>query len=92
MRAEAILIVDMPTSYVGVPAEKLATIIQEAFTKEGSTYEAVHVHTSDGPLIFRKEEAAHVDSALVSRKAGDASFYRKQDRERGSTESLRRSW
>jgi hypothetical protein len=92
MRIDTILVVQVPTSYIGLPAEKLATIIQDAFTQIGSNYTAVHVHTSDGPLIFRKEEATHVDRELVSRKANDANFYRMQDRARMLARSVRLAW
>lgn len=92
MRTEAILDVHMPTSYVGVPSAELAKIIQDAFTKEGSEYTSVHVHTSDGPLIFKKNEGVQIDSDYVSRKADDASFYRNHNHDRKAARSAQRSW
>jgi regulator of protease activity HflC (stomatin/prohibitin superfamily) len=81
MRVESIMVVHLPGSLVSaaVTIEALTNIIREGFERTDPQYEAIHVHTTDGPLIFRRNEATTITKDQVSAKISSAVFYRTRD-------------
>ncbi len=78
---ETILTIHVQSSFgvLSVRTDSLVAILQETFAKTDPVYMAVHVHTTDGHIVFRRREGAVITRDHVQRRVSEMITYRIRD-------------